>query len=96
MTPDGRAYTLPDIEVSRNTNPFRFMPDGQALVVLQGDLREQNFWRLDLASKRLSRLTNLEPGFETRSFDISADGTTILFDRYRENADVALITLPPR
>jgi TolB protein len=96
VTPDGRAFTLPDIEVSRNTNPFRFMPDGRALVVLQGDLREQNFWRLDLASKRLSRLTNLKPGFDTRSFDVSPDGKTILFDRYRENADVALITLPPR
>jgi serine/threonine protein kinase/Tol biopolymer transport system component len=96
VTPDGGAYALPDIEVSRNTNPFRFMPDGTALVVLRGDMREQNFWRLDLASKRLSRLTDLTPGFETRTFDISPDGRTILFDRYRENADIALITLPPR
>jgi hypothetical protein len=72
------------------------MPDGKALVVLQGDMREQNFWRLDLASKRLSRLTDPKPGFGTRSFDISLDGTQMLFDRYRENADVALITLPPR
>jgi Tol biopolymer transport system component len=96
VTPDGRPYALPDIQVSRNTNPFRFTPDGKALVLLQGDMREQNFWRLDLGSKRLSRLTDLRSGFETRSFDLSPDGRRILFDRYRENADAVLISLPAR
>jgi hypothetical protein len=28
-----------------------------------------------------------------KSFDVSPDGKTILFDRYRENADVVLIDL---
>ena len=96
MTPGGRPFTLPDVSVSRNTNPFRFMPDGRSLIVLQGDMRGQNFWRLDLASNGLTRLTDLKPGFETRSFDVSRDGKAILFDRYRENADVVLISLPPR
>jgi TolB protein len=96
VTPDGRPCALPDLQVSRNTNPFRFTPDGKALVLLQGDMREQNFWRLDLGSKRLSRLTDLRSGFETRSFDLSPDGRRILFDRYRENADAVLISLPAR
>jgi len=29
-------------------------------------------------------------------FDISPDGRTILFDRYRENSDVVLTDLPGR
>jgi hypothetical protein len=44
----------------------------------------------------LRQLTNLQPGFETKSFDISPDGKQILFDRIRENSDVVLIDLPPR
>ncbi len=49
-----------------------------------------------LASGRLRRLTNLRPEFRMRSFDVSPDGKTILFDRYRENSDIVLIDLPPR
>ena len=30
------------------------------------------------------------------TLDVSPDGKTILFDRYRENSDVVLIDLPPR
>jgi hypothetical protein len=41
-------------------------------------------------------LTNLRPEFRMKSFDVSPDGKTILFDRYRENSDVVLIDLPPR
>lgn len=39
---------------------------------------------------------HLRPGFIMKSFDVSSDGKQILFDRYRENADVVLIDLPPR
>jgi Tol biopolymer transport system component len=61
-----------------------------------GYLRHQDFWLLDLATGRLRRLTELRPGFDMKSFDISPDGKQILFDRYRENSDVVLIDLPLR
>jgi len=96
VTPEGRPHPLPgDLWVSRS-DAFRFTPDGKSLVLLRGEMRAQDFWRLDLATNRLIRLTALAPGFQTRSFDISPDGKEILFDRYRENSDLALIDLPSR
>ena len=38
-----------------------------------------------------AELTKLKPGYSVRSFDISADGKEILFDRIRENSDIVLI-----
>ncbi len=96
VTPDKRPVPLPELTLARNGNRYRFMPDGKSLIVMQGEIRSQNFWRLDLASNKLTQVTDLKPGIETRSFDISPDGKTILFDRYRENSDVVLIDLPPR
>jgi Tol biopolymer transport system component len=96
VTPDRHPFPLPALSVSRNQTLFRSTPDGKALVVMRGEHRGQNFWRLDLASGKLSQLTDFRPGYETRGFDISPDGRKILFDRYRENSDIVLIELPPR
>ena len=63
---------------------------------MQGVFWRQNFWLLDLATGRRRQLTDLKPGFDMKSFDVSPDGKQILFDRYRENSDIVLIDLPPR
>ena len=68
----------------------------EALVLMLGGLREHDFWLLDLGTGRVRRLTELRPGFDMKSFDVSPDGKQILFDRFRENSDVVLIDLPPR
>ncbi len=96
VTPEGRPFPVPDLKVSRSETLFRFAPDGKTLVVLRGEHRSQNFWRLDLASGRLTQLTSFKPGAETRGFDVAPDGKEILFDRFRENADLVLIDLPRR
>jgi Tol biopolymer transport system component len=96
VTPDKRPFPLPDLLVSRNGNRYRFLPDGKSLIVMQGEFWNQNFWQLDLSTRRLRQLTNLKPGSEMKSFDVSPDGKQILFDRYRENSDIVLIDLPPR
>ena len=57
--------------------------------------KSADFFLLDLPTGRVRQLTHLRPDFIMRSFDVSPDGRTILFDRYLENADVVLIDLPP-
>jgi Tol biopolymer transport system component len=94
VAPDGTRVELPAIQVRRDGERARFMPDGKALIYMQGELRSQNFWLLDLAAKNtrlLARLTRREP---MRTFDITPDGQRILFDRLRENADIVLIDRP--
>ena len=65
------------------------------LTLLQGEFwnRRQDFWVFDLETGRSRQLTNLQPGFAVRSFDVSPDGKQILFDRARENSDIVLIEL---
>ncbi|MCM3876782.1 MAG: hypothetical protein NEA02_10225, partial [Thermoanaerobaculia bacterium] len=85
-----------EVTVAAGGNRYRFLPDGKALALIRGPYRNQDFWLLELATGQLRQLTNLRPGFDIKSFDISRDGRQILFDRYRENSDIVLIDLPPR
>lgn len=65
-------------------------------MVLLGPYRNQNFYLVDLASGTRRQLTNLAPRTLMRNFDVSPDGTHIVFDRTVENSDVVLIDLPAR
>jgi Tol biopolymer transport system component len=65
------------------------------VVYIRGDYGQQDFWLLDLVNGNRRQLTNLQPGFSIKGFDVSKDGTQIIFDRVRENSDVVLIELPP-
>lgn len=60
---------------------------------MQGEFRRLNFWLMDLKTGERRQLTTFKPGSLLRSFDISADGTEIVFDRIQENSDVVLIDL---
>ena len=96
VTPDGRPYPLPDLTVDRVGDSYRFLPGGKSLVVKDGGFRRQNFSLVDLATGQRRRLTALRPGEQLHRFDVSPDGKRIVFERVRENSDIALITLPPR
>ncbi|TPW11611.1 MAG: WD40 domain-containing protein beta Propeller, partial [bacterium] len=95
VTPEGDPFPLPPFAVRRSGDRYRVMPNGRQVVFVTGDYGRQDFWLVDLESGARRKLTNLQPGFSIQGFDISRDGTRILFDRFRENSDVVLIDLPP-
>jgi len=95
IRPDGAAVKMPEINVRREGERARFLPDGTGLAYMLGSTTsEQDFWLLDLRTMKSRRLSQLSNAAKMRSFDISPDGKQILFDRIRENSNVVLIDLP--
>jgi serine/threonine protein kinase/Tol biopolymer transport system component len=92
--PDGTPEKLPEINVQREGERARFLPDGSGLVYMLGStLAGQNFWLLDLGTMRSRRLTRLSDPAVMQTFDVTSDGSRIVFDRLRENSDILLINL---
>jgi hypothetical protein len=91
VTPDGVPYPLPELKLDRGARRLVFLPGGASLVVLKGDLTQKNFWSIDIATGRARQLSNLDRGAVIGDFDVSADGTEIVFDRSSEESDIVLI-----
>ena len=96
VTPDKQPVPAARDPRSRTSEQPLSIPAGRqgAGPDARASLRHQDFWLLDLATGRRRQLTDLRPGFDMKSFDVSPDGKQILFDRYRENSDIVLIDLP--
>ena len=71
------------------------MPGGKTLITLEGTAPNQNFFRLDLETGEQHQLTSfdLRSGSVIQNFDVSPDGTRVVFDRQRNHADIVLMTL---
>jgi Tol biopolymer transport system component len=94
VRPDGTPAKLPEINVQREGQRVRFLPDGRGLVYMLGStLAEQDFWLLDFRTMRSRRLTRLSNPALIGAFDITPDGARIVFDRLRENSGIVLIDL---
>ncbi len=92
--PDGTPAKLPEINLQREGERVRFLPDGSGLVYMVGSTTNgQDFWLLDLGTMHSRRLTRLSNPAAMRTFDITSDGRRIVFDRLRENSYILLIDL---
>jgi hypothetical protein len=96
VRPDGTKVDLPPIQVLRDGQRVRFLPNGTGLVYMQGEQVSQDFWLLNLTTKQMRQLTHLTHKAAMRSFDVSPDGKHIIFDRVRDNSDVVLIEPAPK
>ncbi|HEY7394067.1 MAG TPA: hypothetical protein VH559_04460, partial [Gemmatimonadaceae bacterium] len=96
VTPQGKPYPLPPLTVDRLGDSYRFLQNGNRVVVKLGGFRHQNFWLFDLESGARRQLTNLVPGDLVHRFDTSPDGKRIVFELVRAHSDIALIELSSR
>jgi len=90
---DGTNVELPAIRVRVEGKRYRFLPNGAALIYAQGPFPAQDFWLLDLKTKQSRRLSRFNNSAATPTFDVTADGKQIVFDRVRQNSDIVVIDL---
>ncbi len=89
--PDGTPVGLPQVLV--RPGGYRFLPDGTGLVYLPR-IPSLDFSLFELATGTSRRLTTLENRGALRTFDITPDGKSIVFDRARQNSNIVVIDLP--
>jgi Tol biopolymer transport system component len=92
---DGSLHSMPNLVLTRGARRLVFLGEN-TLAVMKGDISHQEFWSVDLNTGRERQLTALRRGFVISDFDVSPDGREIIFDRTRDESDIALFDLPNR
>jgi Tol biopolymer transport system component len=80
---DGRPYPIPALILTRGARRVAFSPDARSIVLPRGEVGHKNFWRVDLRTGAERQITELAPDIAISDFDLSPDGSVILFDRIR-------------
>ena len=88
---DGHPYPLPGIMLSRGARRISFLSNSQSLAILTGGIGHKNLGLLDLQTGAQLTLAELPPGFNIRDFDVSDDGSELVFERVEGNSYAALI-----
>lgn len=88
---DGRPYPLPPVILTRGARRVAFLRDSRTLVILGGEIVHKDFSLLDLQTGAQRILAKLPADIVIGEFDISADGSEIVFDRVTTSSDLALI-----
>jgi Tol biopolymer transport system component len=91
VTADGKPRALPKLTLTRGAERLAFRRDGEAIIVMRGDVGNRNLALFDLESGVERRLTGFSRDVTVGDFDVSADGSEIVFARKSESADVILI-----
>jgi hypothetical protein len=96
VTADAAPHALPALSLTRGARHLAFLPGGEALVLLRGEIQHKDLWLINLKTGAQQQLTNLPPDFAIRDFDISPDGHEVVLERVQERSDVVLLDLPRR
>ena len=96
IRPDGRPYDLPQVEQAgakcgSQGQPWRLPLSRRDPPGLPARPEATDFWLFNLVSGERRQLTSLSNKGSLRGFDITPDGTHIVFDRVRQNGDIILI-----
>jgi Tol biopolymer transport system component len=89
--PDGRPYKMPGLILTIGARRVAFVRNSGALVFLRGAIDRKDFWQFNSQTGTERQLTDLPVGFVIGDFDVSPDGTEIVFDRVQESSSVLLI-----
>jgi serine/threonine protein kinase/Tol biopolymer transport system component len=89
--PDGRPYGMASLILTRGARRVAFAPNSGSLVILRGEIAHKNFWLLNPQTGAERQLTDLPSNFVIGDFDVSPDGTEIIFDRVQDSSSIALI-----
>jgi Tol biopolymer transport system component len=95
-TAEAAPHALPALSLTRGARHLAFLPGGEALVLLRGEIQHKDLWLIDLKTGAQRQLTNLPPAFDIRDFDIAPDGREVVLERVQERSDVVLLDLPRR
>jgi Tol biopolymer transport system component len=88
---DGRPYPIPALILTRGARRVAFRPDADSIVLLRGDVGHKNFCLVDLRTGAERQITDLAPDIAIGDFDLSRDGSAVLFDRTQGSSRIALI-----
>jgi Tol biopolymer transport system component len=94
VRPDGSPVRLPEVRVHLSGG-HRFLRRGAGVVYLPQTVSRE-FWLLDLEKHSTRPIASFTYPTALRTFDISPDGESIVFERTSENSDIALIELPKK
>jgi Tol biopolymer transport system component len=96
VTGSAAAAPMPKLTLSRGARRLAFMPGTRSLVVLRGEIEHKNLWLIDLTTGAERQLTNFDPGFIVRDFDVSPGGREMIIEQAQAQSDIVLIELRRR
>jgi Tol biopolymer transport system component len=96
VTSEARPHPLPSFNLTRGARHLAFLPGGESLVILRGEMQHKNLWLVDLKTGAERQLTNLPSDFDIRDFDVSPDGRDVVLERTQERSDIVMLDIPRR
>ena len=100
VTAVGQPYKIPELTLSRGAalgvtqvgaRRLRFLPGQAALVLLRGNIQHKDLWARELTTGSWRQLTNFGRDIVINDFDVSPDGSAVVFERVQEHSDVVVI-----